>query len=273
MRTSELRTGIRILAAISFATIASGLIASPTAANETDTTGQTDQASAASGSPSDSSNSVRPAVAKPSYKPYFVEFRSRSAASYGHMYVFYGQLNGNGEITKSDIAGFHPKGDANDCENCSLIPWTVGHVLFVPSEIGASDGDLEEKYVTGRYRVMVDGATYNKLSAHIKRVKAEKPLWNALVNNCVTFGNDIAGLIGLKTPSGANLLKPEDFIDSLRELNGGKPQRALRFAAPTSSKPAAGPSPAPTKPKKEPVANLAPTSSPSPAVEVSGATR
>jgi len=195
------------------------------------------------------------------------------------MYVLYGQVNGSGEIVKSDIAGLHPKGDANDCENCSLIPWTVGHVLFVPSEIGASDGDLEEKYVTGRFRVMLDAAAFKKVAAHIKQVKAEKPLWNAIVNNCVTFGNDVAGVAGLKTPSGANLMKPEAYIESLRELNGGKPQKALRFAAPTASKPASGAAPAPSKPKKEPVANLAPPSSapssppPSPAVEVSGATR
>jgi hypothetical protein len=66
------------------------------------------------------------------------------------------------------------------------------------------------------------------------------------------------------------LEKTEIYIDNLREMNGGKPQKALRFAAPTSSKPAgAPPQPAPNKPKKEPVANL----SPSPAVEVSGATR
>src|SRR5262249_57044181 len=129
-------------------TMASGLIASPTAAIETDTAGS---ASAASGSPSGSTGSVRPAAAKPSYKPYFIEFRSRAAASYGHMYVIYGQLNGQGEIVKSDIAGLHQKGDGNDCENCSLIPWTVGHFLFVPSETGASDGDLEDKYVTGRF--------------------------------------------------------------------------------------------------------------------------
>ena len=94
-------------------------------------------------------------------------------------------------------------------------------------------------------------------------------MWNALVNNCVTFGNDIAGYMGLKTPTGANLMKPEVYIDSLREMNGGKPQKALRFAAPSSSKPAAATPPAPSKQKKEPLANL----SASPAVEVSGATR
>jgi len=237
MRTSyQLRRSIRVLVAASLAAIPLGLAAFPAVAQDAAAPSSTTQTSA-----------PRPSQG---YRPYFVEFRSRAAASYGHMYVLYGRLNGNGEIVTSDIAGFHPKGDANDCENCSLIPWTVGHVLFVPSEIGASDGDLEAKYVTGRYRVMVDGATFNKVSAHVKRLKAEKPLWNALLNNCVTFGNDIAALIGLKTPSGANLMKPEQYIDSLRELNGGKPQKALRFAAPTSSKPAAGPSPAASKPEK-----------------------
>jgi hypothetical protein len=95
------------------------------------------------------------------------------------MYVLYGQLNGQGEIVKSDIAGLHPAGDGNNCDNCSLIPWTLGHVLFVPSETGASDGDLEEKYVTARYRVMLDGKTFSKVAAHIKEMKAEKRAWNA----------------------------------------------------------------------------------------------
>jgi hypothetical protein len=64
-------------------------------------------------------------------------------------------------------------------------------------------------------------------------------------------------------------MKPETYIDSLREMNGGKPQKALRFAAPSAAKPTgAPPQSAPNKQKKEPVA-LAP----SPAVEVSGATR
>jgi hypothetical protein len=166
-----------------------------------------------------------------SYKPYFVEFRARSAASYGHMYVIYGQLNGRGEIIKSDIAGLHPAGDANNCENCSVISWTLGHVLFVPSETGASDGDLEEKYVSARYRVMVDAPTFKKVSAYIRKLKAETPMWNALWKNCVSFGNNIAESVGLKTPSFI-WLEPKDYVEHLRELNGGKPQGPLKFAAP-----------------------------------------
>jgi len=201
-------------------------------------------------------------AAKPSqsaYKPYFVEFRARSAASYGHMYVLYGQVNGHGEIVKSDIAGLHPAGDANDCENCSLLAWTLGHLVFVPSETGASDGDLEEKYVTARYRVMVDAATYKKVSAYISQKKADKPMWHALINSCITFGNGIAENMGLKTPSA--FLEPKEYVESLRDLNGGKPQKALRFAAPAagSAEPAKPKAPAvPASPKKPAVTNVPP---------------
>ena len=175
-----------------------------------------------------------PKAPQSSYKPYFFEFRARSAASYGHMYVFYGQVNGRGEIIKSDIAGLHPAGDANNCDNCSVVTWTLGHLLFVPSETGASDGDLEEKYVTARYRVMVDAATYKKVSAHISKLKSEAQVWHALLRNCVSFGNDIAGSLGLKTPTFL-WMEPKDYVEGLRDLNGGKPQKPLRFAAPASA--------------------------------------
>ncbi|MGA8397967.1 MAG: hypothetical protein WB752_20235, partial [Pseudolabrys sp.] len=166
MRTSyQLRRSIRVLVAASLAAVPYGLTVLPAAAQDT------------SAAPLSASQSSAPKPSQSSYRPYFVEFRARAAASYGHMYVFYGQLNGRGEIVKSDIAGFHPAGDANNCENCSLIGWTLGHILFVPSETGASDGDLEEKYVTARYRVMLDAASFNKISAHIRQLKAEKRAW------------------------------------------------------------------------------------------------
>jgi hypothetical protein len=253
-RAYWLARSVHILVALSSMAISIGLMAFPAAANDSVVRAPSFPESA-------------PPKPSRSYKPYFVEFRSRRAASYGHMYVLYGEVNAQGEIVESDIAGLHPKGDANDCANCSLIPWTMGHLLFVPSETGASDGDLEEKYVTDRYRVMLDAAAFNKIAAYIQEKKNERPLWNALVNNCVTFGNDIAAYIGLKTPAGANLLKPEVYIDSLREMNGGEPQEALRFAEPASSNSTGLPPPsAPSKKKKKPL-------SPPPAIEVSGATR
>ncbi len=152
-------------------------------------------------------------------KPYFIEFRGRAAANYGHMYVLYGRVNARDEIVSSRIAGLHPAGDANDCYNCSLFNWTVGHLVPVPAETGASDGDLEEKYVTARYRVWLTAAQFNDVDAYIRKLQADNPTWNALFNNCVGFGRSIAVHMGLKVPA---MLweEPKDFVEGLRKENG-----------------------------------------------------
>jgi len=46
-------------------------------------------------------------------------------------------------------------------------------------------------------------------------------------------------------------MEPKNYVETLREMNGGKPQRALRFAAPSSSAPASAAPPAASKPKKD----------------------
>ena len=261
-KNSGLSKRICLLAGAIVATISLGLMTLPTKAEEPESAAPTIE---------------KPAPrAKTSYsaaKPYFVEFRGRNAASYGHLYVLYGKVNARNEIIKSDIAGLHPAGDANNCDNCSVVNWTVGHVIFVPAETGASDGDLEEKYVTARFRVMLNEQDYKRMVAHIEKVKADPPLWNALWRNCVSFGREVAQEINLKTPM-FTWLEPKDFVDSLRELNGGGPEQvALRDAAPavarastqqpSPAQPNATPSPvqpntpmSQQKPKKQPVANL-----------------
>ena len=135
----------------------------------------------------------------PSHR-FFVEFRARNAASYGHMYVMYGEVNERHEVIRSEIAGFFPAGDSRTCENCSVYNWTIGHVVPVASEIGASDGDLEEQYVLARYRVWIDAAQYKKLVAYIKQRKAHLGPWHAFLNNCVTFGRDVAVFLNLHVP-------------------------------------------------------------------------
>jgi hypothetical protein len=257
-----------VLASVSVAATVLWLTARPANAEDAQPEAVISAAPPAAAEASNMAASVlKPKPAQNSYKPYFVEFRARSAATYGHMYVIYGKVNGRGEIITSDIAGLHPAGDANNCENCSVIPWTIGHLLFVPSETGASDGDLEEKYVSARYRVMVDADTFKKVSAYIGKLKADTPMWNALLRNCVSFGNNIAENLGLKTPSFV-WLEPKDYVEHLRELNGGKPQGALRFAASSlvktsvSAPPVSLPSrtsSVPRTPKKQPVANSPPS--------------
>lgn len=155
---------------------------------------------------------------------YFIEFRARNAASYGHMYVMFGEVNAHHEIIKSEVAGLFPAGDTRDCANCSIYNWTIGHVLPVPSEIGASDGDLEEQYILARFRLWIDADQYKRLIAYIKERKAHKGPWNALFANCVVFGRDVASLMNVKMPPLAEMaiLFPKNMVEAIREANGVK---------------------------------------------------
>jgi hypothetical protein len=185
------------------------------------------------------STAEEPVAGNSSAKRYFVEFRARNAASYGHMYVMYGEVNDRHQVIRSEIAGFFPAGDSRDCENCSVYNWTIGHVLPVPSEIGASDGDLEEQYVLARFRVWIDAAQYKRLVAYIKQRKANKAPWNAFFNNCVTFGRDVAVFLDLKVPfmmavSPSVVMYPKDVVEALREANGVKKEQGPLKDAPGS---------------------------------------
>lgn len=154
---------------------------------------------------------------------YFVEFRARHALSYGHTFAMFGKLNGRGEIVSREVAGLHPAGD-------SPVPWVIGHFVPVQSETGPSDGDLEEKYVSARYRIVLSEAEYLRLEAFIKKLQANSPLWSAVAYNCNAFVADIAKFLGLTTPS-STLLYPAEYINKLRDLNGGR-ERAARVETP-----------------------------------------
>ena len=152
----------------------------------------------------------QPGIAKPA-KRYFIEFRARAAKSYGHAYVVYGTVNSSGKIVKGEIAGIHPASE-------SVVPWMIGHLVPVPSETGASDGDSEDIYTTARYRIMLTEPEYRRVAAYIKELKATSPAWHAVFYNCVSFIKDIATNMKLRTPAG-NVTYPEVWVNNLREMN------------------------------------------------------
>ena len=152
------------------------------------------------------------AVAKPaspkSAKPYFVEFRARAALSYGHTFAVYGRVGQKNPALK--VAGLHPFTE-------SSVPWMIGHLVPVPSETGASDGDTEDKYIIARYRVLLTEAEYKALTASIKKLQDSSPVWHAVLYNCNAFVGDIAKSIGLKAPS--SLQMPKEYIEDLKQIN------------------------------------------------------
>jgi len=160
------------------------------------------------------------AVAKPARRsssvavgkgPYYVDFRARTAASYGHAFVWFGKT-GERQV---EVAGLHPAGDEG--------PYMLGHLTFVPAETGPSYGDLDVQYLTASYRVYMSEEDARKVFAYIKHLQGTSPLWNAETANCTFFIGEIASFMGLKVPF--HLQRPEDYVNQLRDMNGGR-QRA-----------------------------------------------
>ncbi len=159
----------------------------------------------------------------PAKARYAIEFRSRYALSYGHTFIMYGRLNAKGQLIDRVVAGLHPAGD-------SPQPWMIGHLVPVPSETGPSDGDLEDEYVSARYRVEVSEAEYQRVVAYIKDKQAKSPTWHAVFNNCSSWVADVGRYMGLKSPN--PMLMPADFINTMRKMNEGNDRSsALSLAA------------------------------------------
>jgi hypothetical protein len=163
------------------------------------------------GSPN-SAGSPKPALSRqsvaPNKGPYYVDFRARTAASYGHAFVWFGKTSEK----QVEVAGLHPAGDT--------VPYVLGHLVWVPAETGASYGDLDVQYLTASYRVYLSEPDAQKVFAYIKHLQATSPLWNAETTNCTAFIGRIATFMGLKVPF--HLKKPEDYVNELRALNGSR---------------------------------------------------
>jgi hypothetical protein len=140
--------------------------------------------------------------------PYYVDFRARTAASWGHAFVWYGKTSERAV----EVAGLTPAGDT--------LQYMLGYVTWVPSETGASYGDLDPQYLTANYRVYLNEQDAKKVFAYIKKLQANSPVWSAEVSNCTAFIGEIADFMGLKVP--VRWLRPEEYVNSLKEMNGGR---------------------------------------------------
>jgi hypothetical protein len=140
--------------------------------------------------------------------PYYVDFRARTAASWGHAFVWFGKTSER----EVEVAGLTPAGDT--------LPYVLGYFMWVPSETGASYGDLDPQYLTASYRVYLNEPDAKKVFAYIKKLQANSPLWSAEISNCTAFIGSIANFMGLKAP--VRWKRPEDYVNSLKEMNGGR---------------------------------------------------
>jgi hypothetical protein len=162
------------------------------------------------------SQNTRSAVATSGSGQYYFEFRSRQAWDYGHTFVVFGRV---GEPPRKDnVAGLSPKGDDPQM-------WLMGHYVPVPSDTGWTDGDLEDQYITARYRVLVSKEQYDRTVAYIRQLQAKSTTWSVELYNCNAFVADIAKFMGLKVPS-SSWIYPKVFVNNMLKINTGHPEAA-----------------------------------------------
>ena len=140
--------------------------------------------------------------------PYYVDFRARTAASWGHAFVWFGKTSERAV----EVAGLTPAGDG--------LAYVVGYLTWVPSDTGASYGDLDPQYVTASYRVYLNEPGAKRVFAYIKKLQASSPVWNAEISNCTAFIGSIADFMGLKVPH--RWQRPEEYVNSLKAMNDGR---------------------------------------------------
>jgi hypothetical protein len=202
------RMALRLLAG--FGALAIGLAGAVQAAsaNESHARSPEPKVLASIETPAEATPVRKQATASSARGPYYVDFRARTAASWGHAFVWYGKTSERAV----EVAGLTPAGDVKE--------YILGYVTWVPSETGASYGDLDPEYLTAHYKVYLSDADAKRVFAYIQHLKESSPVWNAEVTNCTGFIGDIAAFMGLKTPS--RWTRPEAYVNELKALNSGR---------------------------------------------------
>jgi hypothetical protein len=77
----------------------------------------------------------------------------------------------------------------------------IGHLVPVPSETGASDGDTENRYIIARYRVLLTKAEYRTLASSIKKLEDSSPVWQQRHRDCgPAHGNTRSRAVSVAAP-------------------------------------------------------------------------
>ena len=139
---------------------------------------------------------------------YAIEFRARSGGFFGHTYVAYGRVDGDGRLADTRYAGFYPSGVLTDSPFLAVLA-APGFVNLKPR-----DRVVRSDLV---YRREIDARSYARLPYEVQVLRRAHPMWHLTFYNCNSFVGDIAASLGMRVPP--DLEVPKDFVRDLYALN------------------------------------------------------
>jgi len=139
---------------------------------------------------------------------YFVDFRARRGALFGHTFIVYGHLGAKGDLQGVEYAGNYPADG-----NLGLV---VGSVVPVCTTIGPVQDDLKAP-ATIIYRRKLTRAQFVQLKAGVRHIRATQHYWHLMFFNCNDLAVEMTKRVGLRSPS--PWLIPHAYVAALREMN------------------------------------------------------
>jgi hypothetical protein len=139
---------------------------------------------------------------------YFVDFRARRGAVFGHTFIAYGRLSARGELHGVEYAGNYPTD--------GRIGLIVGSVIPVRTSIGSVKDDLKDP-ATIIYRRKLTAPQFARLKGAVQHLRATEHYWHLMFFNCNDIAVEATKAIGLHSPS--PWLIPHAYVTALREMN------------------------------------------------------
>jgi hypothetical protein len=141
---------------------------------------------------------------------FYVEFRARNeAGGFGHSYVVLGTIAATGQPRETVVAGFMPKGAADDFWSKFGVP--------VTGLVGVARSDLVRR-PDAQLHLAISRATYFRALHTIRKLRTTWITYEVLVRNCNNFVGQIADAVHLRTPLVTAQL-PVRYVAELRALN------------------------------------------------------
>lgn len=141
----------------------------------------------------------------------YIEFRTRllPGSPSGHMYIVFGELDGNSKPLSRYQTGLMPEG--------SIVGFYGGTLAPVPGKTRPQYLDCHGGTL-GAWRVSVSDAQYAAIVRKARASLARPPLWSMFGHNCNHFAAGFGDLAGLKRPKNP-ALPSVSFLPAYIEAN------------------------------------------------------
>lgn len=153
----------------------------------------------------------------PKYSVAFAAEKSRAPEELGHAFVVWYKEDANANASLSNAAGFYPQTDQAK-KDFSLVLQTSKGKVFDDAQ---SKRDIQ-------LIVTVSEETYKNSLKVLERWKDSKKRYGILLNDCVSFAQEVAISIGLIAPSRAYNPYPFDYLRALIDKNTEKETTSIR---------------------------------------------